>query len=365
MAKSKPDRPATPRAGSSPSIANSGAKSNSPETTSATSTGKSPSSATSSRSVPPAFAGRSIRSVLVLADGEKGRIHDLVPALRAWLARHAERVDVELDVREFYKRRSSAKRKDKAPDLVVVLGGDGAILAAVRAFNDEPVPTIGINFGRVGFLASVEASHWQESLLHVFEGRAIVENRMRLVAELVPAGGEKPVTAVALNDAVITRGAFQGMLSIALRDGADWVTNYRCDGLVVSTPSGSTAYSMSAGGPILAPSMSAFVVTPVCPQSLSHRPIVVDGDHELVLHVTDASGLTTLVVDGQGFYPMHEGDSVRITRHAQSFPLLALPDFDAYRRLRERLGWRGQFEPDVFPSEGVSDARAPRTTDSL
>jgi len=139
------------------------------------------------------------------------------------------------------------------------------------------------------------------------------------------------------------------LLSIALRDGADWVTNYRSDGLVVATPSGSTAYSMAAGGPILAPSMVAFVVTPVSPQALSHRPLVIDGDHELVLSVTHASGLTTLVVDGQGFYPLHEGDEVRIRRHATPYPLLSLPGFDAYKRLRERLGWRGSFEPDVFP----------------
>jgi NAD+ kinase len=107
---------------------------------------------------------------------------------------------------------------------------------------------------------------------------------------------------------------------------------------------------MAAGGPILAPSMHAFVVTPVSPQALSHRPLVIDGDHELVLTVTGATGITTLVVDGQGFYPLHEGDEVRIQRHATPYPLLSLPGLDAYRRLRERLGWRGSFEPDVFPN---------------
>ena len=272
-------------------------------------------------------------------------------------------------MRAFYQRRMERRGKpaklDKAekpakpdkpgePDLVVVLGGDGAILAAVRAFAEVPVPTIGINFGRVGFLASVEAAQWEEALEEVLAGRAVVEPRMRLLVELM-TGKQESARAVALNDAAITRGAFQGMLSIALRDGADWVTNYRSDGLVVATPSGSTAYSMAAGGPILAPSMKAYVVTPVSPQALSHRPIVLDGDHELLLHVTRASGLTTLVVDGQGFYPMQEGDSVKITRHPVAYPLLSPAGFDAYRRLRERLGWRGSFEPDVFPE----DTKAP------
>lgn len=305
-----------------------------------------------------------IRHVLVLADAEKEPVHELVTELGPWLEARAETVVVERNVREFYKLRAEKRAKSKTPDLVVVLGGDGAILAAVRAFSDEPVPTIGINFGRVGFLASVEASHWQESLLDVFEGRAVVENRMRLVAEL-RSKGRPSVRAVALNDAVLTRGAFQGMLSIALRDGADWVTNYRSDGLVVATPSGSTAYSMAAGGPILAPSMNAFVVTPVSPQALSHRPLVIDGDHELVLDVTHASGLTTLVVDGQGFYPMHEGDLVRIVRHPVAYPLLSLPGFDAYKRLRERLGWRGSFEPDVFPPEHAKSDGDPGSSGHL
>lgn len=306
-------------------------------------------SASTPHPTPPARAS-AIRHVLVLADGEKDPVHELVGDLEPWLAARADTVVVERDVREFYTLRAEKRARSKTPDLIVVLGGDGAILAAVRAFSDDPVPTIGINFGRVGFLASVEATHWQESLLDILEGRAVIEQRMRLVAEL-QSKGRPSVRAVALNDAVLTRGAFQGMLSIALRDGADWVTNYRSDGLVVATPSGSTAYSMAAGGPILAPSMNAFVVTPVSPQALSHRPLVIDGDHELVLDVTRASGLTTLVVDGQGFYPMHEGDSVRITRHPVPYPLLSLPGFDAYKRLRERLGWRGSFEPDVFPPD--------------
>jgi NAD+ kinase len=296
-------------------------------------------------------AGKALfQRVLVLADGEKNAVNPLVAELRPWLAQRGASVEVELDVRAFYQRRGEQGSKARPFDLVIVLGGDGAILAAVRSFANDPVPTIGINFGRVGFLASVEAASWQSSLAQVFDGRAIVEQRMRLVATLVTRKGGR-TTAVALNDAVITRGAFQGMLSIALQDGADWVTNYRADGLVVATPSGSTAYSMAAGGPILAPSMHAFVVTPVSPQSLSHRPLVVDGDHALELHVTHASGLTTLVVDGQGFYPMHEGDRVLIQKHEKPFPLLALPGFDSYKRLRERLGWRGSVEPDVFPPQ--------------
>lgn len=302
----------------------------------------------------PSSKGRSLGRVLVLADGEKDAVDELLGHMEPWLRERATSVYVERDLYAYDAQPSAARKKRERPDLVIVLGGDGAILAAVRAFHETPVPTIGINFGRVGFLASVEASQWREALEEVQKGRAVVEKRMRLAVEL---HGTKTVTAVALNDAVVTRGAFQGMLSIALKVGGHWVTNYRADGLVVATPSGSTAYSMAAGGPILAPSMHAFSVSPVSPQALSHRPLVVDGAETLELHVTRASGLTTLVVDGQGFFPMHEGDFVRVKRHPVPYPLLSRPGFDPYTRLRERLGWRGSIEPDVFPDEGLPPKR--------
>ena len=310
-----------------------------------------------------AFPAPAIRRALVLADGEKAEVRALLAELEPWLAQRVPSLEIEPAVRDFHRRREEARREDPAahraagsPDLAIVLGGDGAILGAVRSFSDAPVPTIGINFGRVGFLASAEAGHWKEALTEVLEGRAIVEPRMRLLAELASASGE-PVRTVALNDVVVTRGAFQGLLSIALRVGERWVTNYRADGLIVATASGSTAYSLASGGPILAPAMLDLLVTPISPQSLSHRTIVLPSDSELSFAITHAEGITTLVVDGQGFYPMEQGDVVKLRRHPVPYPLLARPSEDFFQRLRERLGWRGRFEPDVFPPETPPRAR--------
>src|SRR5205085_9626478 len=123
------------------------------------------------------------------------------------------------------------------------------------------------------------------------------------------------VRTVALNDVVLTRGAFQGMLTLELAIGGDWVTNYRADGLIVATPSGSTAYSLAAGGPLLAPAMEGLVVTPVCPQALSHRAIVLGAAEELAVTVLEATGVTTLVIDGQGFFTMQQGARVVLRRH--------------------------------------------------
>ncbi len=230
---------------------------------------------------------------------------------------------------------------------MVVLGGDGTILAVVRALAQAPVPTIGINLGRVGFLAPVEAQHWEAGLAEVFEGRALLDPRMRLSAELVGSRASERRELVALNDVVLSRGAAQGLATFALDIGGAWVSDYRADGLILATPSGSTAHSLAAGGPILAPDMGGIVVTPICPHTLSHRPLVLHPDSEIVLRVREVGGLVTLAVDGQGFYPLVQGDAVHVTRHREPFPLLTRPGLDPWKRLRDRLGWRGSMDLDA------------------
>jgi len=301
---------------------------------------------------------RSALRVLVLADTRKPEVAALVRELEPWLAARVAQLSVERDVRDFYKQhaaqRSGARKAPAELDAVVVLGGDGAILAAVRALAETPVPTLGINFGRVGFLASADSGRWREALTELVENRLVREPRMRLEAEFLGAQG-KLVRAVALNDVALTRGAFQGMLSLSLSVGKDWVAQYRADGLIVATPSGSTAYSLAAGGPLLAPAIEGLVVTPVCPQALSHRAIVLGTTEELSVTVEEASGVTTLVVDGQGFYQMKVGERVVLRRHPLPWPLLARPGFDPYRRWRERLGWRGSVEADTVPSRALTE----------
>lgn len=303
-------------------------------------------SAAGGQSSPPSQPGPrkgAVRRVLVLADGRKPDVGGALPEIRAWLDERVESVTVIEDVRAFGR---APARLDAAPDLVTVLGGDGSILAAVRAFAEAPVPMIGINFGRVGFLAPLEARHWAEGLTSVLEGRAVVEPRMRLEAHLHCRARAVPSHVVALNELVLTRGALQGMVTVSLQAGAHWVSDYRADGLIIATPSGSTAHSLAAGGPILAPSMEGIVVTPICAHALSHRPLVLHAGRRLVVRVTKASGIVTLAADGQGFYPLDQGDEVTIDRHPLAYPLLLPEGSDPWQRLRDRLGWSGSFEPD-------------------
>ncbi|HUR26914.1 MAG TPA: NAD(+)/NADH kinase [Planctomycetota bacterium] len=306
----------------------------------------------------------SVKRVLVLADLDKQGVREFRQQLMTWLGSRVDKVELEGDLREFLRRREAEGFElaaEKRPDLVVVLGGDGAILAGVRAFAREPVPTLGINFGRVGFLATTPVGDWEEVLTGVLVGHGVLEPRMRLRARMRTHDGDE-IEAIALNDVVLSRAVTQGMLTVGLMVDGEWVTDYRADGLIVATPSGSTAHSLSAGGPILIPSMFGLVVTPICPQALAHRPLVLHSESKIELVISSSGGLTTLVVDGQGYAPMRQGDSVFIERHPVAYPLLGWAKLDPYRRLRERLGWSGTVLP--VTNEEAAEPRgiaAPRT----
>ncbi len=302
-----------------------------------------------------------LKSVLLVRDPNKPGVDELLSELEPWLTERAERVELESDVRDLRQRaveHGAPHASDGGPfDLVIVLGGDGTLLGAVMAFAEAPVPMVGINFGRVGFLAATPASRWRETLESVIAGNARVEERHRLKVSWMHAGKER--RSVALNDLVLQRGSYQGMLTVSLRVGEDWVTNYRADGLIVATPSGSTGYSLSAGGPILAPAVEGILVTPICSQGLANRPIVLPPSCDLTLRVKASSGITTLAIDGQTYHPLTQGVTVSVCSHPVPFPLVAMPDLDPYRRLRSRLGWRGSLEPDVFgdtAGQGETDA---------
>jgi len=295
-----------------------------------------------------------LRRALILANFEKAAVRELAAELEPWLTERVDEVRLEGDIRGFSAELESltvAERAALRPDLVVVLGGDGALLGAVRAFADEPVPTLGINLGHVGFLASTPATRWRDTLERVLAGEGVTEERARLEVEW-GAEEDRGARAMALNDVVLQRGSHQGMVRASLWVDGVWVTNYRADGLIVATPSGSTAYSLSAGGPILEPNVDALVVTPICSQGLSNRSIVLDAKGELEVRVEGASGLVTLAIDGQAFHTLQRGDRVRLRRHPKPSRLLALPGLDPYRRLRDRLGWGGEHAPGNGP--GVS-----------
>jgi NAD+ kinase len=289
----------------------------------------------------PAPFAATLRSALILADTEKAAVGEVLPELRRLLEGHLESVSVIEDARTFCDGAvcKNVEAPDGTPDLVVVLGGDGTVLAAARAFADNPVPILGINFGRVGFLAPVEAQNWRAGMMDALEGRAILEPRMRLDVRL--STGEQ---AVALNDVVLSRSAEAGMVDLRLEADGARVSDYRADGLIFATPSGSTAYSLASGGPVLSPSMHGTVVTPIAAHALSHRPLVLRPDAEISVHVMGTRAPTSVTLDGRPFGSLEVGSSMRVERHPETYPLLSPSGMDPWRRLRDRLGWRGSLD---------------------
>ncbi len=223
-------------------------------------------------------------------------------------------------------------------DLVVVLGGDGTLLSVSREIGSRAVPILGVNLGTLGFLAEVAPAELYEVLGHVLAGEFETVARMRLDVR-AQRGDTEVCRSLALNDAVITRSDLSRMIDLeAWTDGIP-VTTYHGDGLVVATPTGSTAYTLSAGGPILLPDARVFVVTPICPHALTQRPLVLPETAELEIAVHTRDGAGRLTVDGQVGVALQEGDRVRIRASAPPALFVVSPSRSRFDVLRTKLGW--------------------------
>ncbi|WP_352432798.1 NAD(+)/NADH kinase [Pyrinomonas sp.] len=222
-------------------------------------------------------------------------------------------------------------------DLIVVLGGDGTMLSVARIVGAHEIPVLGVNYGRLGYLAEFRTEEMLAALETVLEGEYKLDQRVMLEAELV-RGGQMLARDRVLNDVVISKAALARIIEIEARLNGQFVNSFRADGLIVSTPTGSTAYNLSAGGPIVYPSMSAVVITPICPHTLSNRPIVVPDDAliELALRTREEVVLT---LDGQIGLPLEVGDVVRVRKSRTAFNLVQPPNRNYFDVLRDKLSW--------------------------
>jgi NAD+ kinase len=222
-------------------------------------------------------------------------------------------------------------------DLLLVLGGDGTLLHGASLVADRSIPILGVNLGHLGFLTSCAPEDAQVALERALRGEMAVEERLRLRCDIVRANGER-VVKFACNDAVVSQGALARLIELeAFLDG-NLVTRYRADGLIVSTPTGSTAYNLAAGGPIVAPDVRAVVITPICPHTLTNRPLVAPASSRLAIRLGGEAEHVLVTIDGQWATKMGPGDTVEIS---QASPPLFLyrpseSDFDV---LRHKLSW--------------------------
>jgi NAD+ kinase len=225
-------------------------------------------------------------------------------------------------------------------DLIVVLGGDGTLLSVTRdEIGDTPV--LGINMGSLGFLTEHSADSLFPMLAKALEGTAHLERRERLQVT-ISSSNHEPTSARVLNDAVINKGALARMIVLSVHVDGTFVSHFRADGLIVSTPTGSTAYNLSAGGPILYPTLDAMAVTPICPHALTNRPIVLALDSVVEIRLEGPAEKVYLTLDGQQGFPISDRDLVRIERCPEPIQLITEPNRSYFQVLHHKLKWWGE-----------------------
>ena len=217
---------------------------------------------------------------------------------------------------------------------VLSFGGDGTILSTARRLYGRPMPILGVNLGRKGFLAELRAEDLEVGVEALVSGDYSVSRRMML--DVRASFGH---CGPALNDAIINRGALSRMLALEVLVNGELVAHHDGDGLIIASPTGSTAYSLSAGGPLVAPGVEAILIVPICPHSLSTRPIVVDADREISVRLVDGGHEAHLTVDGQVEWPLEAGTEVAVRRAAEPALLVELGRRNWFRTIREKLHW--------------------------
>lgn len=227
-------------------------------------------------------------------------------------------------------------------DLAVSLGGDGTLLQCARLLAGSDVPILPVNLGTVGFITEVSAAEWRRTYLAYAAGERRLSTRLMVNAR-VTRGGAEAANLDGLNDAVIAASGRSRIARLRVRLAGTWVANYRADGMIFATPTGSTAYSMAAGGPILHPEMAAFVITPICPFTLANRPLLVPADEPVLVEVEAAQRTEiSLTVDGVEAVPLQPGDRIALSRSVHRTHIIRSAERNFYQVLRSKLDWAGE-----------------------
>jgi len=276
----------------------------------------------------------------IISRPERVEVARTVPELLAWLHAHGYKVIVDPETAKYSSGHEQVERSQmssRSLDLVIVLGGDGTLLSAVRDTASTDAPLLGVNLGSLGFLTDVPFSSLFSMLDQIAQGSAAVEQRSLMQCDLL-RGSEILGRYNAFNDVVVNKTALARLNNYDLFVNQAFVSSYRSDGMIVATPTGSTAYSLSAGGPVLMPSVNAFVITPVAPHSLTHRPLVVPDSAVVELRLRSDEDVAYLSLDGQPGLELKDGDRVRCRRSEHKISLFRTdPDF--FHVLRDKLKW--------------------------
>ncbi len=283
-----------------------------------------------------------MKNIAIVAKPHGDRVRPLLEEITAFLEAHGkvilrEKRTAEALGSDIYN--SDEEIKEKA-DLIIVLGGDGTLISAVRILGKKETPILGINLGRLGFLTETRASDAVAAIKSVLDGDYRMERRMKLHSHLLE-DDEKVLEIDVLNDLVINKADVARIIEMSLYINGMLVNEYRADGLIVATPTGSTAYSLAAGGPIVHPSLESMIITPICPQGLSNRPIVISDDSEIEIRINTDGERVSITYDGQIFHQLDTEKTITVKKASSCTQLIVPKDKNYYALIREKLGWGG------------------------
>jgi len=281
------------------------------------------------------------KTIGIISRPRRTILAEIVPYLLIWLQDRGVTTVIDAETASSLNRGEIGKTRQQIvqeADLVLVLGGDGTMLAASREAAPQGKPILPVNLGGLGFLTSFTLEELYPALEEALAGHAAIDERVLLVVERTH-DGSMLTQQRALNEAVVHKGTPARMIELELHIDGGFVCRYRADGLIVATPTGSTAYSMSAGGPIVHPAVESILITPICPHTLSDRPVVVPDTSQIELRMAENTDSIFLTMDGQIGVPLQAGDRVRITRAPERLKLIHLPKKTYFEILRNKLKW--------------------------
>ena len=280
------------------------------------------------------------KAVAILSKPSKPELSEIIPPLTEWLKERSYDVIFDQQTAAYVSGSRAVARAEVPeyrPEFAIVLGGDGTLLSAARAVAPAGIPILAVNLGSLGFLTEVPLGEMYNTLERVLACKCPIDERAMLACEL-RREGKVLHSFVALNDIVVNKSAIARLVGFDLAIDERHVFGYKADGVIVATPTGSTAYSLAAGGPVLMPTVSAFQITPVCPHSLTHRPVVVPDSSTVAITVRTVGEAAFLTMDGQVGEPLKDGDEVVCRKADYSVKLLQMRQ-SFFKVLRDKLKW--------------------------
>lgn len=285
--------------------------------------------------------GQIFQTIGIISRPRRSDLCDVVPPLLKWLGERGIKTILDEETANCLPngtRGFPRQRVAEGSQLLLVLGGDGTLLAAARLAAPRGIPVLPVNMGSLGFLTNFTLQELQPALEETIEGRFSLSERVMIDVELV-RGGSVIENQRALNEVVVNKGALARMIELELTIDGDFVCRYRADGLIVATPTGSTAYSLSAGGPIVHPTVESFVITPICPHMLSDRPLVIRDSSLVEMQLSEDTESVFLTLDGQRGIPMQPKDKIHAKRAHQLLKLIQPSKKSYFEVLRNKLKW--------------------------